>query len=189
MPSPEHPTGSGGSFERSERFSSDPLHPSVLPAELAEHLKKHDYAALLLGTENLGTVVIAKLPGRDIASVAGPVPMHLSYQLFDHPAAPVIRMVTHIYDQPRSPLALETFINIAEEDQRTDFATLGSQGELYFLFFDEAVTHRLSKHVQNAQQPEVTRILEAADMLRRRIPQSRYDFDRAKLAVMRTTLL
>lgn len=186
MPSSELPTGSGGSFER---FSSNPLHPTVLPAELAEQLKQHDYAALLFGTENLGTVVIAKLPSREIKSVAGPVPMHLSYQLFDHPAAPVIRMVTHLYDQPRTPLALETFINIAEEDQRSDFAKLDSQDELYFLFFDETVTHRLSKHVQHAQQPEVTRILEAAELLRRNIPSSRYDFNRAKLAVLRTTTL
>ncbi|MFN8531922.1 MAG: hypothetical protein U0556_00020 [Dehalococcoidia bacterium] len=144
----------------------------MLPAELAEHLKQYEYTAFLHGTENLGTIVLAKLPAREIASVAGPVPMHLSYQLFDQPAAPVIRMVTRIYDQPRTPLALESFINIAEEDQRSDFAQLATQDELYFLFFDEAITHRLSKHVQNAQQPEVTRILEAAEMLRRRIPQA-----------------
>jgi hypothetical protein len=56
-------------------------------------------------------------------------------------------MVLTIYDQPQTPLALETFINIADEQQRADFAALTQQEELPLLFYDEALSHRLTNVV------------------------------------------
>src|SRR5687767_14290495 len=40
------------------------------------------------------------------------------------PMAPVIRMVSSIYDQPDAPLALVTFVNVADAEQRSDYADL-----------------------------------------------------------------
>jgi hypothetical protein len=66
-------------------------------------------------------------------------------RLYDHPLAPVIRIVVTIYDQPGAPLALETFINVADEQQRTDFEALAAQEQLVMLFYDETLSHTLTK--------------------------------------------
>jgi hypothetical protein len=57
--------------------------------------------------------------------------------------------VVKIYDQPDRPLGLETFINVDEPDQRQDFAALAEQEELLLLFYDETMSHRLTKRVRN----------------------------------------
>jgi hypothetical protein len=106
-----------------------------------------------------------------------------------HPAAPVIRSVIIIYDQPDRPLALETMTNIAETDQRSDFARLSTQRQLILLFYDEQLQHRLSKRVGNVAPETIEEILEHADTMRRRIPEGRYDFMAAKAAVLRHTEL
>src|SRR5204862_2246429 len=97
--------------ERPTHHDSAPDHPSELPPELAEFLKDQPIAALLHGTENLGTVLAVKAPRQEIRSVQGRVPIELRHELYQHPAAPVVRMVTRIYDRPDSSLALETFIS------------------------------------------------------------------------------
>lgn len=75
-----------------ERFrtNSEPLNPSPLPPELAEFLKDRPVACLLHETDT-GTVFIIKVPARDIQSVRGRVPTYLRHELYDDPAAPVIR--------------------------------------------------------------------------------------------------
>jgi hypothetical protein len=55
------------------------------------------------------------------------VPIELGHELYDHPAAPVIRLALRIYDDPLAPLAMESFINVAAPDQRADYAALGTQ--------------------------------------------------------------
>ncbi len=156
-----------------------------LPPDLAEFLRQQEpYACLLVGTDQ-GSAFVAKLPGREIAAVRGRVPMHVQIRLYDHPAAPVIQLVTHIYDQPQQPLALESFINIAEEDQATDFRALGEQERLHYHFYDEQLAHQLTKEILGGPLDEVEPIADAAEFLRGRIPAGRYDFDRAKAAVIR----
>src|SRR3954470_18279574 len=98
--------------EREPHHESGPEQPSVLPPELAEFLKDQPIAALLHGTENEGTVLVVKAPRREIRSVQGRVPIELRHELYQHPAAPVVRLVTRIYDRPDSSLGLETFINV-----------------------------------------------------------------------------
>jgi hypothetical protein len=67
---------------------------------------------------------VVKAPNREIQSVRGRVPIRVIHELFNHPAAPVIRITVRIYDQPQNPLALETFINVENPQQRSDYAAI-----------------------------------------------------------------
>ena len=157
-----------------------------LPPELADFLRDKDYACVTQMTDR-GTTLVIKMPSADIQSVHGPVPILLRLELYNHPAAPVIRLVFTFYDQPESPLALETFLNVGDEQQRANADALTSQEELPMLFYDEALTHRLSKAMAYGTQEEMVEILRAADHLIGSIPPEHYDFDMAKAAVMEAT--
>ncbi|MGH9963065.1 MAG: hypothetical protein ACREBC_39110 [Pyrinomonadaceae bacterium] len=164
--------------------SGEPLHQIPLLPELAAFLREQEVACLMQAT-NQGTAFVIKLPGQEIASVRGRVPIHLRHELYSHPAAPVIRTVLTIYDQPARPLGLETFTNAAQPDQRDDFARLASQDQLPLLFYDERLAHRLSKVVPYQDEGQVGEILMQAESILAAIPRERFSFERAKLAVMR----
>jgi hypothetical protein len=164
------------------------LYPADLPPELAEFLKQHDYACVTQATDQ-GTAFVMKLPGADIQSVRGTVPIHLRGELYAHPAAPVIRLVFTIYDQPEHPLAVETFINIEDEKQRTDFAALASQDALMLLFYDEGLTHQLTKVVPYQSREDIIQLLGTAERVLQTIPVEERNFDVAKAAVMEATQL
>src|SRR6266498_3213964 len=134
--------------ERDEEGTSfgEPLEPSPLQPELAEFLRDKDVACLMQGTDQ-GTAFVLKLPTEDIESARGRVTIQLRHELYAHPAAPVIRTLLMLYDQPDRPLALETFTNIEDEDQRSNFAALSHQEALLLLFYDEELSHRLTKVV------------------------------------------
>lgn len=166
-----------------------PDQPSELPPELAEFLKGRPIAALLHGTENQGTVLVVKLPRQEIQSVQGRVPVELRHELYAHPLAPVVRVVTRIYDQPDQPLALESFVNVGEPDQRSDYAALAEQDHLLMLFYDEQLRHSLTKQVGGLDPDAVTEVLTTADRLLAVIPETRRDFNRAKAEVMARTQL
>jgi hypothetical protein len=162
--------------------------PSPLPNELAAFLKDRVYACVAQPTDR-GTVLVVKAPGPDIRSVRGRVPMQLRHELYEHPQSPVIRLVTTVYDKPEHPLAFETFFNVADEQQRTDFAALQKQKRLLMLWYDEALQHRLTKGVTLGDPKTLTAILAQADRLRAAIPDDRFDFDAAKKAVMEAAKL
>ncbi len=165
-----------------------PLFPTSLPPDLAEFLKSQHYACLMHPTDH-GVVLVVKIPGIDIESARGTVPIHFQHELYEHPAAPVIRIVTTIYDQPRSPLRLETFANVEDPQQRSDYAALADQSRLFMLFFDEGLRHRLSKAVGGLDNQTMLQVLQEADRFRAAILESDYDFDLAKAMVMRSTQL
>src|SRR4051812_47598590 len=164
--------------ERPPYHDSTPDQPSALPPELAEFLKDQQYAALLHATDQ-GTVMVVKAPRREIRSVQGRVPIELRHELYQHPDAPVVRMVTRIYDRPDSALALETFINVEDADQRADYAALAKQDHLLMLFYDERLRHQLTKRVGTPNPEAVSEVLANADRLLTAIPPDRRDFDRA----------
>lgn len=163
--------------------SDEPLHRIPLPLELAEFLKGYEYACLMQATDK-GTIYVVKAPNKEIQSLRGTVPIHLRHELYFHPLAPVIRTVITIFDQPHCPLALETFVNIDDSQQRAEFVQLGTQDTLHLLFYDEAVMHRLTKAIANAPTETIAQIVHEADRLFNAIGPDTYDFDRAKAAVM-----
>ena len=165
-----------------------PLRPNELPPELADFLKGQEYACLLHATDQ-GSVFVVKAHQRDIQSLRGNVPVRVLHQLYDHPQAPVIRTVITWYDRPASPLALESYTNTGDPDQRADFQDLAQRQELRFLFYDASLQHRLSKVVPNPDREIIAQITTAADELATRIPTERYDFDTAKRDVMERTSL
>lgn len=164
----------------------NPERANQLPPELADFLREQQYAAFLHAT-NLGTVLLVKSPRREITSVRGRVPIAFTHELYAHPASPVIRMLTRIYDQPDRPLALETFINVGDPDQRDDYAALSRQDELLLLFYDEQLRHALTKTTRGTDWEAVARVLMTADRLLSAIPAARRDFDAAKSDVMEQT--
>lgn len=166
----------------------DASQPNSLPPELAAFLKDQHYAALLHAI-NLGTVLLVKTPIQDIESVRGRVPIGFNHELYDHPASPVIRILTRIYDQPSRPLALETFVNVGDTDQRADYAALTQQDRLLLLFYDEQLRHRLTKTTQGTDRIAVAQVLTTADRLLAAIPERLRDFDAAKAAVMEQTAM
>ena len=175
-------------YDHGRSSTSEPLHPSPLPPELAAFLRDQSYACLTHPTDR-GTVLIAKVPAVEIQSVRGRIPIELRHELHQYPSAPVIRLVTTLFDQPRRPLALETFFNVDEPDQRADYQALTHQSELSLLFYDETLRHRLTKQLRNLDPDAIIQVLEEADRLHAAIPRERYDFAYAKQLVIASTHL
>jgi hypothetical protein len=158
------------------------------PLPLAEFLRAHTYACLLQETDQR-SVFICKAPAPEIQTLRGPIPIHVRYELYQQPTAPVIRTVVRLYDRPQNPLALECFTNVEDPQQRSEFGALADQDELFLLFSDQDVGHRLSKRVRNAGQEHIRHVLEQAERILAGIPKERFNFERAKAAVMAETQL
>src|SRR6266508_4192769 len=154
-----------------------------LPPELAEFLRDIDVACLMQGTDQ-GTAFVLKLPRQDIESARGQMGIQLRHELYAHAAAPVIRTLLTLYDQPDRPLALETFTNIEDETQRSNFAALAQQEAVLLLFYDEELGHRLTKVVPQTNPEQSAVVLAYAEQILATIPQEEFDFERAKQAVM-----
>jgi hypothetical protein len=164
--------------------------PDALPPELVATLEGIDYACVTVAT-TAGTALLLKAPRHEIESARGQTPIRLGHELYAHPAAPVIRMSVHVYDQPASLLALETFINVADPDQRADYAALAEQDEIPLLFLDEHLAQRLTKRLTHSHSGRdvVPRIVALAEQLLDQIPPGQFDFERAKQAVMEAAAL
>lgn len=160
-----------------------PLSPAVLPPELADFLRAQQYACLLQATDQ-GTVLVVKVPTPDIDHLRGTMPVQLEQALFQHPAAPVIRVVVRLFDQQEGHLGLETFVNVDDPQQREDYAVLATQSRLPLLFYDDVLTHQITKVVPYHQQQEAAAILAAADRMLSAIPRTMFNFEVAKAAVM-----
>ncbi len=173
---------------RYDQGEEERLQPFELPAELAEYLAGQEYAMLLYDSDQ-GTVFVVKAPGREIRSIAGRVPIEVKHELFQHPLAPIIRTVVRIYDQPDRPLALETFTNVEDPVQWGEYAQLCLREEFDFLFYDETLSHRLTKRVRNTAGEHMANILNYADRVKASIPEDMYDFDQAKDDVLARTSL
>jgi hypothetical protein len=91
--------------------------------------------------------------------------------------------------QPEAPLALETFTNIADENQRSTFAALAHQEAFFLLFYDEKLAHTLTKVVPQSTPEQAALVLGYADRLLTIIPKEDFDFEQAKQAVMEASSL
>lgn len=167
---------------------AEPQFPSALPVELADFLRTQDLACVLQATDR-GSLYVLKVPAAELTTLHGTFRIGIEHALHRHPSAPVIRTVITFYDQPDSPLRLESFTNPADTLQRADFAALAEQDELLLLFYDESLTHRLSKRLATPNHAELGTLLAHADRLLATMPQEGLDFARAKAAVMEATRL
>jgi hypothetical protein len=167
---------------------SHPEGSNELPRKLAEFLEDKLFACLTHPTDH-GTVLVMKAPAPDIESIRGPLPTEVHHQLYDHVTAPVIRMAVTFYDRPIRPLAFEAFINVGDPQQRSDYAALADQPELHMLFYDEDLSHRLTKSVAHSSRDRVPEILVKAAEIFHAIPDDEFSFEIAKAAVMRRTFL
>jgi hypothetical protein len=187
MPAPELPRPPGRrTHSHGPIADSEPIHPTPLPAELQEFLRDRDFACVTLGSDQ-GTVLILKAPSRDILSARGHVPIELRHELYEFPTAPVVRMVTTIYDQPERPLRFESFVNVEDEQQRAEYAALSRQEHLLMLFYDERLDHRLTKQVGQLDGERIADVLSRAEALFQAIPEEQFDFEAAKAWVMART--
>ena len=155
---------------------------------MAAFLHTQDLACLLWGTDQ-GSAFVVKLPAREIRSIRGRVPIRVRHELYEHPSAPVIRTVVTISDQPQRPLALESYTNVEDEQQRTEFAALADQARYLLLVYDERLQHRLNKVVPKRPDPTIAQIVERAVRMQAAIPPEQFDFDAAKAAVLERTRL
>jgi len=182
-----HPEDQPGRF----RPDSEPIIPIALPPDLADFLGRAGDFACLTNATDRGTAYVVKAPAFELATLRGTFPIGLRHELFSHPAAPVIRTILSLYDRPQHPLKLESYINVAEADQRADFAALAAQDELLLLFYDRELQHRLSKRVPYpaADRAEIPLILSRADLLLGAIPGGEFDYDKANADVLLHTTL
>jgi hypothetical protein len=86
---------------------------------------------------------------RIISKFTGNVLMRGTHELHREPQAPVIRSVVKIYDDPMHPLAIETFTNVRDDEQRRNFDTLTGQPMYIFTLYNPQLTHRLTKLMDN----------------------------------------
>jgi hypothetical protein len=171
---------------------SGPPSAGDLPPDLAAFLESQRLACLLIGTERGGGFVI-KAPAAEIEGLGGPLPVLFRQELYRHPSSPVIRLLLRLYDRahahPPSSLAFESFVNVDDEGQRSDYGELARQDLIDLYFYDDPLEHRLTKQIPNRLRADIPLVLLTALRLRARIPNDRLDFDRAKADVMaRTTL-
>jgi len=177
-----------------QRFDQPAPPPSVdaLPPDLTAFLAARRLGCLLIGTES-GSVFVIKAPADDIEGLRGPLPVLLRQELYRYRTAPVIRLLLRLYDRfhdrPPSSLAFESFVNVDDEGQRADYGELARQAAIDLYFYDEALRHRLSKRVANSLREDVPLVIITALRLRARIADDRFDFDRAKDAVLARTSL
>src|SRR3954454_4291624 len=121
-----HPEGSPGPF----RPDNQPFVPIALPPELRDFLARTgDFACLAQATSD-GTAYVIKTPSLELPNLRGTYPIGVRHELYEHPAAPVIRTVLSLHDRPGAAFKLESFVNVAEPDQWADFATLAEQERL-----------------------------------------------------------
>jgi hypothetical protein len=179
-----------GEHRTSDRFiiHNPPANPSPLTPSLAAFLPLQALVCLPQLTDR-GTVLIVKAPRREIASVQGTIPIEMRHELHDCPTAPVIRMLTTLYDRPQSPLRFESFINVVGDEQRATYAALVGQDEIAMLFYDQELRHALSKVVANSGREAIRRILHEAESLSGMIAPQKYDFWSARELVLARTQL
>ena len=159
-----------------------------LPADLAAFLRSQRLGCLLIGTVR-GSAFVIKAPGDEIDGLRGPLPILLRQELYRHRSAPVIRLLLRLYDRPPSALAFESFVNVDDEGQRRDYGELARQDAIDLHFYDEALRHRLAKQIPNNLRDAVPLTINTALRLRARIPDDRFNFDRAKEDVLARTSL
>lgn len=82
---------------------------------------------------------------------------------------------------------LESFLNVAQEDQTRILDELANQDQLYLAFYGDDLSHRFTKTAEHDEQQwqQLDELVEMATRHWEAIPPAQRDFDRAKAEFMR----
>lgn len=163
----------------------DPMpHPPItLPPVLRQFLAPIPYGAISAMT-NDGAVLVLKAPASDIESCRGAAPVRTRYELHATDHGPVVRLVLVVHDRPDAHLTFESFCNVLDARQLAEWEDLLSRPYLRVLFFDQDLTHRLSKRISQPVDLASRELLPRARRLLALIDPAALDFDQAKASVM-----
>lgn len=135
--------------------------------ELPEGLRKamSAYVVSCLITEiNHEAAVLAKIPKvEQIAFHRAPVKYWYELALYEE--GPVLCLAMEILDDPKSPYAMETFLNVSSELDRALAEKLSRQKHLTIHFLDEHLDYTFSKRLRHRRQQQ----RELAQMIQRAI--------------------
>jgi hypothetical protein len=159
--------------------------PDELPAEIREVFERFGYGCLAAET-NIGVVHVCHAADSDIEGFANK-PVLYQWQLVKMPTAPLIRLELAILDHPSNPYRLESFLNVAQEDQARILAQLANQDPLYLAFHGDDLNYRFTKIVDHDRQQwqYLDELVEEATDYWDAIPPEQRDFDQAKAEFMR----
>lgn len=156
-----------------------------LPQEMQAMFIKTGYGSF--AAESKGIVsFVTYAPDEDIESFRR-APVLYRWELIQMPTAPLIRFRATILDDPRSPYALEHFLNTSDLEQARILSRLIEQKELSFDFFGAEFEFRYSKHLDHPiRMREQLRwcVQQAKDYWATLDPEER-DFDLAKAEFQR----
>ena len=173
-----------------------PTRPSLggdLPPDLAAFLESQRLACLLIGTER-GSGFVIKAPGDEIESAPRPACRSCSAtsctatRLARDPSRCSASTTVRTIDRPpHSPSRASS--TSTTRASGSDYGELARQDLVDLHFYDEALQHRLTKQIPNNLRSDIPLVLLTALRLRARIPNDRFDFDRAKADVIARTSL
>jgi hypothetical protein len=136
--------------EQTQAWCSESAPLSDLPEEIREVFERTGCGCLAAET-NVGVVHVCHAADVDIEGFRGK-PVLYQWQLIKMPTAPIIRLEMAILDHPANPYVLESFLNVAQEDQFLILAQLASQDRLYLAFYGDDFDHRFTKIVRHDEQ-------------------------------------
>ena len=166
--------------EEVRSWQSEIITPNELPTEMKKVFEKIGYGCLALESD-IGIVHICHAPDTEIDGFANK-PVTSRWQLIKMSTAPLIRLEVKILDRPENPYRFESFLNVAEQDQKKVLTELANQDQLFLAFYGENLDFRFIKVIPHNKQQwqhidEMTK--EAFEYLSM-IPPNQQNFDKAK---------
>ena len=158
---------------------------NALPPEIKDVFTQTGYGCLAVES-NRGVVHVCHAPSRDIKGFIGK-PIRCQWQLIKMPTAPLVRLEMTVIDNPFQPYKLESFLNVAADDQARILAQLANQDHLLLAFYGDNLEYELSLTVTHGEQQwqQLDELMAQALRYWRTLPQKVRDFDKAKAEFLR----
>ena len=156
-----------------------------LPPAIREVFERTGYGCLAAESSR-GIVHVCHASDEDISNFIDK-PAEARWDLIEMPTAPLVRLELLVYDDPRDPFCVESFLNVAAPDQMAVLAELAGQEELYMAFYGDDLTYHYTTVVPHGEQQwqRLDEIISRAEAYCQSLPPEARDFDRAKALYMR----
>lgn len=134
---------------------------------------------------NHAAALVVKLDRAAIERLRGPIPIGFRSEAGFFDTGAVIRLVLDFFDQPDSPLLVDTFLSVAAPDDRAVLTSLAQQEMLDIHLFDPRLTYHYSKRIPLRETPrrDLATLVERAHEHNKTV--ARLDFVATKAAMMR----